>query len=56
VDERHFRKDLDVEQLAHEIYGIAYGYHFLRRLGDGARVERRSRAAFDRLLADARAS
>lgn len=56
VEEKHFRKDLDVAQLAHEIYGIAYGYHFMRRLGDPARTERRARAAFERLLNDARAS
>lgn len=56
VEEKHFRKDLDTEQLAHEIYSVAVGYHFLRRIGDPARAERRARAAFERLLADARAA
>ena len=56
VEERQFRKDLDVEQVAHEIYGIAFSYHFTRRIGDPARTERRTRAAFERLLADARAT
>ncbi len=56
VDERHFRKDLDCEQFAHETYSIAYGYHFLRRVVDPAEAERRARTSFDRLLADARAT
>ena len=56
VEEKHFRKDLDTEQVAHELYSIAYGYHFLRRIGDPARAERRARAAIDRILTDARAS
>lgn len=55
IDEKHFRKDLDVEQLAHELFSIAYGYHFVRRLLDPAEAERRARAAFERLLCDARA-
>jgi AcrR family transcriptional regulator len=55
IEERQFRKDLDVEQLAHEIFSIAYGYHFLRRIIDPAEAERRARAAFDRLIENARA-
>lgn len=54
VDEKQFRKDLDVEQLAHEIYSLAFGYHFTRRIGDPGRAERRTRAAFERLVDDAR--
>ncbi|MDB4938975.1 MAG: Transcriptional regulator, TetR family [Labilithrix sp.] len=56
VEEKHFRKDLDTEQLAHEMYSIAIGYHFLRRIGDPARAERRARTAFERLWTDARAT
>ena len=56
IEERHFKKDLDAEQLAHEVYSMAYGYHFLRRIGDPARAERRVRAAFERILNDARAA
>jgi AcrR family transcriptional regulator len=55
VDEKHFRRDLDCEQVAHELYSIAYGYHFLRRVGDPAEAERRTRAAFERILEGARA-
>lgn len=54
VEEKQFRKDLDVEQLAHEVFSIAYGYHFLRRIVDPAEAERRARAAFDRLIENAR--
>jgi AcrR family transcriptional regulator len=56
IEEKHFRKDLDCAQLAHEMFSIAYGYHFLRRLADPAEAEKRSRTAFERLLADARAT
>lgn len=56
VEEKHFRKDLDTEQLAHELYSIAYGYHYLRRIGDPARAEKRARTAFERILTDARAT
>ena len=54
VEEKHFRKDLDCEQLAHELYSIAYGYHYLRRIGDPTRAEKRARTAFERILTDAR--
>lgn len=56
IDEKQFRKDLDCDQLAHEIFSIAYGYHFLRRIHDPKVSERRARAAFDRLIVDARAT
>ena len=55
VEEKHFRKDLDCEQLAHETFSIAYGYHFLRRMVDPAEAERRTRTALERLVNDARA-
>jgi len=55
IDERHFRSDLDTEQLAYEVLSIAYGYHFLRRIDDPARAEKRARRAFERLVEDARA-
>jgi AcrR family transcriptional regulator len=56
IEEQHFRKDVDVEQLAHEIYSLAFGYYFMRRIHDPIRAERRTRVAFERLLADARAA
>lgn len=56
IDEKHFRKDLDTEQVAHEIFSIAYGYHFLRRIHDPKESEKRARAAFERVIEDARIS
>ncbi len=56
IDEKHFRRDLDCEQFAHETVSIAYGYHFLRRIVDPADAEKRARTSFERLLADARAT
>jgi AcrR family transcriptional regulator len=55
IEEKQFRKDLDVEQVAHEMFSLAGGCYFLRRLGDPGRAERRTRAAFERLVQDARA-
>ncbi len=54
IDEKHFRKDLDVELFAHEIFSIAFGYHFTRRIVDPKTAEKRARAAFDRIVVDAR--
>lgn len=56
IDEKHFRKDLDCDQLGHELFSIAYGYHFLRRIVDPATAERRVRTSFERILNDARAT
>lgn len=55
VEEKHFRADLDCDQLAHETFSIAYGYHFLRTVFAPADAERRTQTAFERLLLDARA-
>jgi AcrR family transcriptional regulator len=54
IEERHFRKDLDCTQLAHELFSIAYGYHFLRRITDPIEAEKRARSSFERVLGDAR--
>lgn len=56
IEEKHFRKDLDCDQLAHELFSIAYGYHFLRRINDPVIAERRARTSFERVLADAAAT
>lgn len=54
IEEQHFRKDLDTEQFAQELYGIIYAYqHFSRLLGE-PRAEQRARSAFDALIAAAR--
>jgi AcrR family transcriptional regulator len=54
IAEGDFRKDLDPEQFAHELYGIMLaGHHALRLLRSRGAVER-TRRAFARLLAAAR--
>lgn len=55
VEEGHFRRDLDVAQLAFEMYAMAQGFHQLERLMRDPRAEARARAAFERLMCDARA-
>ncbi|MBS2019992.1 MAG: TetR/AcrR family transcriptional regulator [Deltaproteobacteria bacterium] len=56
IEEKHFRKDLDVDQFAHELFSIAMGYHFSRRIVDPKIAEKRARSALERLIADARAA
>ena len=55
VAEGHFRKDLDPEQLAFELHGLILKYHHAVRLMGDASAPARVRAAFERLVADARA-
>lgn len=54
IEEKQFRADLDPEQIAYELFSVAYGYHFLRTLNDPRESERRARASYERLLSDAR--
>lgn len=54
VEEAHFRADADVPQLAYEMYSLAHGYHFARRILDPKVAESRVRAAFEILLQRAR--
>lgn len=54
VEEGHFRADLDPEQFAFEVYGIAQTYHQFNRLLRDPEAPKRARAAFDRLVDDAR--
>jgi AcrR family transcriptional regulator len=56
VSEGHFRRSLDPHQFAHEFYSLAYGHHFLSRLLEDKRSIARTRAAFERLVLDARAA
>lgn len=51
----HFRRELDPEQFAFEVYAIALAWHHNARLLRDPRAVERARAAFDRLVADARA-
>jgi AcrR family transcriptional regulator len=53
VEESHFRRDLDVEQFAFELYGIVLGFHHQSRLFRDPRALSRMQTAFERLLASA---
>lgn len=54
VDEGHFREDVEPDQLAHELLTLAYGHHLISRLLRDPKAEKRTRAAMDRLLTEAR--
>ena len=49
-----FRADVDADQVAFEMNGIALAWHLESRLLGDRRALERARAAFDRLVADAR--
>jgi len=52
--EKHFRLDLDPEQLAHDIYAVMLGFHHSSRLLGDPRAPQRAHAGFESLLAGAR--
>lgn len=54
VREGHFRKGLDVEQLAHDLNGVMLAYHHARRLLRDPQAEVRARNAFEAVVAAAR--
>ena len=51
VSEGHFRPDTDPDQVAHELYGIALGYHHAARLMRDPKAEARALRAFEGLVA-----
>jgi AcrR family transcriptional regulator len=56
IAEKHFRKDVDPDQFAYELYSMMLGtHHFTRLLHDPA-ADTRARRAFEHLLARARLS
>jgi AcrR family transcriptional regulator len=55
ISEGDFRRDADPEQFAHDLHGVMLGFFHARRLLDDPAAETRTRYAFDRLLAAARA-
>jgi hypothetical protein len=55
MEEGHFRKDLDVQQFAFEVYGVALAYHHASRLMQDSHSRQRAMAAAERILADAKA-
>ena len=55
VEVGDFRKDLDADQFAFEMYSIVLGQHFVRRVRKDPRADRLARDAFERLIDSARA-
>jgi hypothetical protein len=53
VEEGHFRRDLDVDQLAFEVLAIYLAFHHAHRLLRDPRSEQRARRAYTRLVEDA---
>jgi len=56
IESGDFRADLDVDQFAHEFYGVVLAYNHFHRLLRDPQAEARARAAFEGLLAAARGS
>jgi AcrR family transcriptional regulator len=54
IAEGHFRKDVDVEQFAHDLYGIALAYHHAFRLLEDPRAKERAERSFETLVHAAR--
>jgi AcrR family transcriptional regulator len=54
ASEGHFRSKLDLEQLAHDVYGVMLACHHSRRLLRDPKAEERARRAFDTLVLAAR--
>lgn len=48
--EGHFRADLDPEQLAFDVFGVAFAYMAFARLFRAQDARERARAAFDRIV------
>ena len=55
IDEGHFRRDLDPERFAFQVDGIVLSYHYASRLLGDAKAREHARAAFEALVAGARA-
>jgi AcrR family transcriptional regulator len=55
VAEGHFRRDVDPDQFAFDLYGIMLGCHHAKRLLRDPRAGQRARRAFEALVAAARA-
>lgn len=54
IEEAHFRKDLDPDQVAHDLFGIMLVYHHAARLLRDPKADARARRAFEDLVARAR--
>jgi AcrR family transcriptional regulator len=54
VEAGHFRRDVEPEQFAYDLYSVMLGFHHASRLLRDPRAEARANAAFERLLASVR--
>ncbi|MGZ3417719.1 MAG: TetR/AcrR family transcriptional regulator [Polyangiales bacterium] len=50
IEEKHFRRELDPEQVVFELYGILLSFNHYKRLLRAPDAERRTHAAFERLV------
>lgn len=50
VDEKHFKKSLDTQQFAFQMFGIVFAYYHAKRLLDEANAEAQARSAFESLV------
>jgi AcrR family transcriptional regulator len=56
IEEGHFRPDVDPQQFAHDLYGVALAYHHASRLLRDPRAQERADKAFETLVRAARAT
>jgi AcrR family transcriptional regulator len=54
VTEKHFRKDLDVEQFAWSLYSFVLGYHHFKRMLEDPKAELHLKRSFKGLMQDAK--
>lgn len=55
ISEGHFREDVDPEQFAHDLYGVALAYHHAARLLRDPEARKRAEKGFESLVRSARA-
>jgi AcrR family transcriptional regulator len=55
VEERQFRKSLDLTQFAYDFYSILLAYHHFSRLMADQKAEARARRSLEKLIEDSRA-
>ncbi len=55
IQEGHFRRDIDADQLAFELYSLMLGGHAFSHFMNDPAARERTRAAFERLVATVRA-
>jgi AcrR family transcriptional regulator len=54
VEERQFRRDVEPEQFAYDLYSVMLGFHHAARLLRDPQADARANAAFERLISSVR--